>query len=370
MAHDFVKIEFDGEEIDNVYRDLLELEVELDDDLASMFKLRLLMLRSELGWTSLDENQFQLWSPVTISAGFDDNNEELMRGFITHIKPHFQANPEQAYLEIWGMDASVMMDRVEKLFAWLNKKDSDIASQIFSDYQLTPQITDTEVLHDEAVSTIIQRETDMQFLKRLALRNGYECYVQGDVGYFGPPTIDEEPQPVLAVHFGKETNIHNFSIQADAMAPVNVGMFAIDPLNKEVREVNTEAPEQTVLGTNDTATLLKAGMDPAQVYVSHNGTMGETEMHRLCRGLYDRSEWFISAEGEVTGNNYNHVLVPRKPVTVKGVGEVYSGIYYINHVTHVFSAVGYKQLVRMKRNATVPTGDEDFGGDGSLLGAL
>lgn len=369
MPHDFLRIEFDGEEIDTVYSDLLQLEVEVDDDLASMFRLRVLMLRTAEGWTCLDDARLQVWTPVTITAGFDDNNEELLTGYITHVKPRFQAAPEQAYLEIWGMDASVMMDRLEILKDWPSKKDSDIATEIFQSYGLTPNVTDTSFVHDEAVSTIIQRETDMQFLKRLALRNGYECYVQGNTGYFGAPTLDEEPQPLLAVHFGNETNIHNFSLNVEAMSPVSVGMHQIDRLNKEVISVNIDSAQQTSFGATDAAGLLKSGMEAGQVFIGCNGAASNTEMEALCRGLYDRAEWFVTAQGEVSANHYAHVLMPRKPVTVKGIGETYSGLYYVNHVTHVFTSGGYRQLVRMKRNALMLRGDEDFGG-GSALGIL
>ena len=38
-------------------------------------------------------------------------------------------------------------------------------------------------------------------------------------------------------------------------------------------------------------------------------------------------------------------------MTIKGVGETYSGIYYVTHVTHVFTADGYTQRFSVKRNA-------------------
>src|SRR5216683_2804527 len=125
-------------------------------------------------------------------------------------------------LEIWGMDGSVLMDREEKLKDWPDKKDSDIAAEIFSLYGLTPETEDTVVTHDEKVSTIIQRETDIQFLRRLALRNGFECYVEGKTGYFRPPQVDAPPQPVLAVHFGDETNVRHLAIEVNALTPTNV----------------------------------------------------------------------------------------------------------------------------------------------------
>ena len=39
---------------------------------------------------------------------------------------------------------------------------------MFQTHGLTPKVEDTDVVHDEEVSTIIQRETDIRFLKRLA----------------------------------------------------------------------------------------------------------------------------------------------------------------------------------------------------------
>ncbi len=121
------------------------------------------------------------------------------------------------------MDASVLMDREEKLKDWPNKKDSDIASEIIASYGLTPEVDDTEVIHDEALSTIIQRESDMQFLKRLALRNGFACHVQGDTAFFKKPLLDDPPQPVLSVHFGSETTVNRLSLTVNALSSGQCG---------------------------------------------------------------------------------------------------------------------------------------------------
>ena len=119
------------------------------------------------------------------------------------------------------MDGSVLMDREERLYAWPNETDSAIAAKIFSRHGLSPEVTDTEARHDDKISTIIQRETDMQFLKRLALRNGFECYVEGRTGFFRRPQLSADPQPVLAVHFGADTNVNRFSLEVNALAPTN-----------------------------------------------------------------------------------------------------------------------------------------------------
>ncbi|MGD9157548.1 MAG: contractile injection system protein, VgrG/Pvc8 family [Desulfobacteraceae bacterium] len=368
MENENFILEIEGEEIVDLYQDLMSMEVELDEELAGMFRLSIALNPQPDGtWTYLDDERLMIWKHVTISAGFESGTDEIFSGYITHVRPYFNPDPSQCSLDIWGMDGSVLMDREEKLKDWPNKKDSDIASEIFNLYGFTPDVEDTEVIHDEAVSTIIQRETDIQFLKRLALRNGFECYVEGETGYFRSPQVDETPQPVLAVHFGGETNVNRFSINLNALTPANVSMFQIDRINKETIDVAVDAGQQTVLGSTDSAELLASGLNAAQIYIGMNSATGNPEMEALCLGLYHQGEWFVTGEGEISGNLYAHVLMPRRTVTIKGVGEMHSGIYYVTHVTHSFTSEGYTQFYHVKRNAIMPTGSEDFSASSGLF---
>lgn len=372
MKHDNLRIEIDGAEVPELYDDLLTLEVELDDELTGMFRLTVaLLLRADGSWTYLDDDRFTLWRRVVVTAGLEDDSPRLLSGYITHLRPDFGLGMEQCVLEVWGMDAGVLMDRADKLRDWPGKRDSDIATEVFQAYGLTPQVTDTEVVHDEEVSTIIQRETDLQLLKRLALRNGFDCYVDGDTGYFGPPRLADAAQPVLAVQFGNDTTVSRFRLEADALTPADVAMYQIDRINGDLLEASADAASEPALGASGPAALLGPGMSPAQVVVAQTVATGSPEMTALCQGLHDRGEWFVTGEGEVMANQYGVVLKPRATVTVKGVGETHSGVYYVTHVTHRFTAEGYLQNFKVKRNALMPKGNEQFtAGDGGLPGAL
>lgn len=361
MARERFIIKTGNNEIAIPKTDLISLEVELDTEMASMFRLRLAIRQQRNLWTHLDDARFRVWTPITISAGFDTSAEELLSGYITHVKPDFPHDIAQCNLEIWGMDHSVLMDREEKLRAWPNEKDSTIASHIFSLYGFSSVVEETQVIHDEDISTIIQRETDMQFLKRLALRNGFECYFDGATGFFQPPRLNGASQPVLAVHFGKrETNMNRFSLEVNALTPANVAMFQTDRTNKSILEATIVTSQQKALGASNATELLARGVAPGQVYVSMNATTGAAEMAILSQELFHQAEWFVTAEGEIDGNHYEHVLKPRRTVTIKGVGETHSGVYYVTHVTHAFTPSGYSQFFRAKRNALRPTGTEDF----------
>jgi phage protein D len=324
-------------------------------------------LATDGSWRYLDDDRFALWKPVVISAGFSAGAEELISGYITHLKPTFDPDPDRCYIDIWGMDGSVLMDREEKLKDWPNKKESDIASEIFGLYGFTPNVEDTTVTHDEAASTIIQRETDMQFLKRLALRHGFECYVEGLNGYFRPPQVDADPQPLMSIHFGDETNVNTFSLEVNALAPATIVMTQIDRASKEVIDATAEASLLTPLGETDAVGILGAGIPPGLLHVGVNVTTGSAEMTTLCQGLYHQGEWFVTGEGEVNANQYAHVLKPHGTVTIKGIGETHSGIYYVTQVTHKITSNGYTQSFKVKRNALKPSGAEDFAGDSGGL---
>lgn len=369
--HEVLSVTIDGEEITDLYDDL-SLEVELDDELAALCRITLPMdLQADGTWSHLEDGRLQVWKAVVIKVGFGDSaGEELLDGFITHVRPTFQPDSHQSRLEIWGMDRSVLMDREEKLKDWPNKKDSDIAREIFQSYGLTAEVTETDVLHDEAVSTTIQRETDIQFLRRLALRNGFECFIEGTRGLFRLPDLEAAPQPLLAAHFGDETTLLSFWLEVNALTPAHVSMVQIDRTSKDVLRSDTTSSAQRALGAAAPASLLGPGMTPGQVFVSRTAAASLPEMSALGQSLFHRGEWFVTGSGEIAGNTYGHVLRPRATVTIKGLGETHSGIYYVGHVTHRFSQDGYVQAFDVKRNGLRPTGDEDFGGAGAGLGGL
>lgn len=373
MAHESFLIEINGEEVTDLYEDLISLEIELSDELPATFKLSLpLYKQPEDGtWLYLDEERFRVWNQIVVHVGFVESGpEELISGYVTQVKPSFDPDEGQSVLEIVGMDGSVLMDREEKLKDWPNKKDSDIATEIFGRYGFTPEVEDTTIIHDEALSTVIQRETDLQFLKRLALRNGFDCYVEGTTGYFRPVPTNTTPQPVLAAHFGEETNLTRFSVNVDALQPANVAMFQVDRIAKEVLTAEIEVREEAPLGELDAGALLGNGIEAAKVYVAKNAATGTPEMTALCQGLFQEGTWFVTGEGEIDAAAYEHVLKPRGLVTIKGIGETYSGVYYVSYVRHTVSRESYSQSFRVKRDALLPTGDEDFVSNGGLGGLL
>jgi hypothetical protein len=362
-------VEIGGAEVRDLYPDITEVEVELDDQDAATFRIELTMaLQPNGSWRHADDPRLTSWAPVAIGVGVADGIEPLLSGHLTGVRAGFDGDLGRCRLELQGSDGSALLDRVERLRAWPDKKDSDIAAEIFTEYGLTPQVEATTVVHGADRSTILQRETDLQFLQRLARRNGFDCWVEHGQGCFRAPDPAAAAQPGLAVHFGGETNVGWFRVQVDARRPAEIGMFQLDRSEKTVLSAVVTAADRPALGADDGTRLLPGGVPPARAFVAMNASTGLAEMDPLCRSLFDRAGWFVSAEGVLDGSRYGAVLRPRRPVTIKGVGERHSGSYAVTHVTHTLNRAGYTQRFAVKRNGLRPTGAEDFGGGPALPG--
>jgi phage protein D len=367
MAQISASISIAGTPAPDLLPSVLELEVEEDHDMASVARIKLAIYKPESGlWSFLDDDRIQLWAQIDVSATIADDSQDLFSGYITEIKAHFDIDDNSSYAVVQAMDATCLMALEEKVKDWPNMSDSDIASQILSTYSLAPQVDDSGVVHDDTIATIIQRETDFHFLKRLARRNGFECGVRGSSAYFRKPVLDSTPLPVLAVQFGAGTNVAFVDTHVNALQPAVVEMHRIDTIAKQAQDADIETSDQTQLGQNGVSTLaVPNGVQP-RIIVRHAVATGVPEMQNLCQAVYDRAEWLMEAKGQVDSVAYGAFLRAQSLVPMKGAGQLFSGMYYLTNVKHVFTVNGYLQHFTARRNAMAPN-DSDFASANSLF---
>jgi phage protein D len=263
------------------------------------------------------------------------------------------------------MDTTCVMSVEEVIKDWPGKSDSDIASDIFNKYQLTPDVQTTTVTHQEKQSTILQRESDIQFLKRLARRNGYECGVTGTTGYFGKPNLTGTPLPALAAHFADDTNLNSFDVDWNVLLPAGFEMDEIDFLTKQTLTASATQSSQTLLGSQCPGQLQIPNGAQSKVFLRHLVATGVPEMTAMVNGAADDAQWFIEGRGEVDGNKYDSLLHVRQRVPIKGVGESFSGMYYLTSVKHKYTVDRFVMNFTARRNATGSQAS-DFGGGGGL----
>jgi len=171
----------------------------------------------------------------------------------------------------------------------------------------------------------------------------------------------------LAAHFGGQTNLSSFNAHLEATRPSHAEMHQIDTAAKQILDAAATPGTQRPLGSNGPFAAAIPNGVTATTLVNHTVTTGIAEMTKLAQAVTDDSEWFIEGQGEVDTVIYGEALEAGRLVPIKGVGEMFSGIYYLTSVKHHFDLERYMQHFTARRNASAPSGPSDFGGGNSLF---
>ncbi len=364
-------LSIDGQPADFELLDKLQrIEVEEHALLADMLRLRLSMaVRPEGSDWSIDQSDFPRLGNLALTATVGSESLPLIDAHIIEAGATFSNEPGQSSYDVVAMDATVLMNLEEKVRSWPDMADSDIADAIFGEYGFEPVSQSTQPARQENDTTVTQRATDIQFLRQLARRNGYECYVEvnpssGAVeGHFHPPRLEEQPQGVLTVNMGESTNVNAFRVRFDMLRPTTAQATGLVIGSQEEQRAEVSSLSLATLGS-------RVSLDddrPRTIRLSHTALEQTGELTTLAQAVVDRSTWAVTADGELNPMAYGGILRAKRVVTVRGAGRQFSGDYYVEKVLHVFDGDGYSQRFTLRRNATGLSGQEEFVDDGALV---
>lgn len=359
------RLEIDGQVASKQLLDAVQsLEVEEHADLADMLRLRVNLSQRDDGggWTVLDDGTFKRLANVKVAAAVNGGRPQpLIDAYVIDVRAALSHEPGASRLDVVAMDATALMNLEEKVRAWPDQSDSSVASTVFGEYGFTTDVEDTSTVRQEVEHTTMQRGTDMQLLKQLAQRNGYECYVEvtdsGDTaGHFHKPRLDEQPQGVLNVGMGPASNVDAFSARNDMLAPTTASVQGVETTSTETQPADSSSVEGTALGRAPTV----GGDKPRKVLLSRTGLSDSGDLQTLAQAVVDRSSWSVTAEGRVNGAVYGGPIKAKRPINVRGAGGELSGTYYVELVLHTFTSEGWIQSFRLRRNAAGLTKSESF----------
>ena len=372
MADTTYTLQLNNAPADQSLLDVITLiEVQDDAALASAFRMQVpIGLTDDGDWTWVAEDTFKPLTPVSISVQLgSDVNEQLMSGYITSHHVHFDKDPGASFLEVLGMDASVLMNIEEKIVAWKDLADSDIVTQILGTYGFTPEVDSTQPSYSEDETTIIQRGTDLAFVRRLARRNGFEFFLDTDAtsgtttGHFHQPKLSDQPQTDLALAFGDNSNVRTLEAHYDALRPTTADASGLSIGDKSNQSASASSSDLDPLGADAVLDLLD--QQPKSL-LTHANAFDDAELQTRAQAAVDAASWAISASGELDVTAYQAVLRARHTVLLKGAGTRYSGTYYVSRVTHSMTRDTYTQKFELTRNALALTGSEPFSTSGGL----
>jgi phage protein D len=343
-------VRIDGEEISHLYPYLVEVRVECSRRDASTGSLRFDSRRDENGaWTVQDDPAIRAWKPIVIEAVFGSTVEEIVRGYIREVHADYPQDPGSSSVTVEMQDGSLEMDREHVRKAWGNESptsDGAIVRAIIAKYPLSPDPENRDGLDGLVVN---QNATDIRFLRKRALANGYELIIDRDTLYFGPMRVEAEAQETILVYAGRDTHCYHFDVTADGHHPDAVAYdvapeSGTDPVQEVVE------PDIASLGT-EPADSTDSGLAPFVWRLDRPGSVNASELDAYARGRANELSLRVRAQGELDGSLYGRVLRVGFPVGVDGVGPTMGGVYYVDSVTHVLSVDGYRENFTLLRNA-------------------
>jgi len=279
-------------------------------------------------------------SSTTESSDFDDAQRGmLLKGEITAIETHFTRD-SQAPIIVRGYDASHRLHRGRHNRSFQNKTDADIVRQIAGEAGIAVgKVDDTGGPYGYgdiggASGYVFQEnQTNMEFLRSRAARNGYELFVQDGKLHFRKPQKGD----TLELEWLRE--LHSFRVQVTSAEQVDsVEVRGWDYSQKQAI-VETSTRPNAVLTTTEQGEGSKTSnsfqgkpSQPKLIVVDQvvsQSPEAKTMATALCNELGGE---FVQADARSEGNP---LIRPGKLVKLTNMGK-YSGTYYVTETRHLF----------------------------------
>ena len=373
------------------------LDVEESMDLPAALQLSLPLTRSTGGdFTYINDTRFAPMANVAVVAtppgdsaagalgaaagalggalgGSTPTGQCIFDGYVLSQKIHIETGATNSQMTLWAQDASWLMNLTEKVREWIDLTDADVAAAIFAEYGITPSddnSNDNSPTHTEDGHSLMQRGSDIQFLRTLARRNGKLCRIACTdtpgqrTGFFAKPSLDGDPAVTLSLNDPQNWSVSTLDIEWDASRPTAVvarqALFT-DP-DPAGASADTSDSGLTLLGDRG---LGDFSGQPMTVLVTAP-VDGVGELTLRAQAVLREADWFVRCEGEADLERLGSVLRAGMLVALDGIGAVHSGNYLVWGVRHRITQQAHTMKFTLVRNAV---GAPPSGG-GGLAGML
>ncbi|MCF6407761.1 hypothetical protein L3C95_33045 [Chitinophaga filiformis] len=310
----------------------------------------------------LKDNRLGPGAVISILADVNDTQECLVKGHVYSQQIHLEHGGEGSSVLVKGADTSITMDRVFQSVVWADVTDSDAVTSIFGNYGLVADVFTTNARHLEDKHSLVQRETDLRFIRRLARRNGCYCWITSDAAgvetaHFKQPQLEGEPVAELSINF-QSPNIQSFDISWNTERPTSVEGLQLDLNTKNNLDGQLAQTPQSLLGslslqaiTGDVRTMqVSAPADDAG------------NLQARSQGALIEADWFVQASCRTSLHQFGKLLHAHTIVNVKGAGSRHSGKYLVAAVRHIIDPSAHVMEVKLVRNGWEEAATGGIGG--------
>lgn len=294
-------------------------------------------------------------SPGTIISIFSQTAAGLpclVKGPVTSQQIQLKHGGAGSVLEVSGADTSITMDREDKAALW-EGSDSSAIQQILGTYSLIPEVDTTAAMHTELKHVLVQRETDLAFIRRLARRNGCLFWVDCDdtglieTAHVKRPPIDGEPVSELIINLSDPVaNLASLDISWDVERPTSSTAAQVDLGTKSDIDGAVAKSPLTPLGAQGLATVATG----TRALHLHAPVDDAGDLQARSEGALIDQDFFIRARGQTTAQALGGVLRSHTVVNLRGVGTRHSGKWFCASVRHTIDAIGHRMDFELIRN--------------------
>lgn len=335
------KLQINGSEIpDDFLINVIELTVQEDINLPSLFTIRFNIVDFQKGDTKgTDLENFMIGDVVKVMLGIDDH-VEIITGEITSLDFSFEKAP---FMEIRGYNRLHRLRFGSMRRSFKNMKDSDIASLIASEINLTPEVESTETVYPYIFQN---NQSNYDFLLERAKRIGYEILVNDRKFIFRKSKEGESPD--ISLEYGKD--FQNFAIQINTLtdgSSVELRGWDIKS-KKEITSSASKGDEKTKMkGKESGFEITENVFNSSTMAIVDNVIIDPEDAENIAKARYNiMLKEFITGSGKCKGNP---AIRAGNTIEIKGFGERISGIYYIISTVHSIKKGIYNTSFKVRR---------------------
>lgn len=289
-------------------------------------------------------------SELAVMVMVDTTPKFLVNGPVTRQEITVLNGGQGSTLDVIGGDPSIAMDREDKAKVWSNVTDSLAVTAVLADYKLAPDVTPTTTLHTELKHVLVQRETDLRFVRRLARRNGFWFWITSeapgiDVGHFKRPDFAGPPDVELKLNVG-EPNVDKVTLEWDTERPVQASLKQLNLSDKSVIDGSVRRSPLSGLAEKALADVItKCRQTHLVVPVDDAG-----DLTARAEAVLIDAGWFVSARVSVRLSVLKKLVRTHMLARLIGLGSRHSGTYVVSQVIHDIDPNEHLMTIDLARN--------------------
>lgn len=304
----------------------------------------------DLPW--LTDGRLDPGSDLAVLVPVDGRMECLVKGPVNRQSVHMAHGGAGSTVTVSGTDSLTKMEASPGgPVTWSNVTDSDVATSILAGHGYLPDVEMTSNRHVELKHVLIQRDSDLTFLRRLARRNGYLLWVTCEppgieTAHFRTPNLDASAAAELTVNV-PAPRVDSLDFNWDLERPTAVTGAQLDLNTLGDIDGNVDATPQSSLGGAGLGSLAPARQSMHLVAPADDaGTLQSRGKAALAE-----ADWFLRGSCQTTLEKTGVPIRAHTLVDILGAGSRYGGTYFVAGVTHNIDSTEHRMNIELVRNA-------------------